>query len=168
MLWIKAFHIIFVTSWFAGLFYLPRIFVNLAMVSSEQERSRLLLMSHKLYRFVTPIGALALLSGTWLWLGYGFTGVWLHIKLTLVLFLIAYHFYCGKLLEDFKKGGLKPKYRADKLCDMKNMPIPRRIIKTPNALLNRMLQYSSEGRRHTPNKGTLQLFILKNTKQINN
>lgn len=104
MLWIKALHIILITSWFAGLFYLPRIFVNLAMVKGEEERSRLLLMSHKLYRFVTPIGALALLSGTWLWLGYGFTGVWLHIKLTLVLFLIAYHFYCGKLLEDFKQG----------------------------------------------------------------
>jgi len=104
MLWIKAFHIIFVTSWFAGLFYLPRIFVNLAMVNSEQERSRLLIMSHKLYRFVTPIGALALLTGTWLWLGYGFVGVWLHIKLTLVLFLVVYHFYCGKLLKDFDTG----------------------------------------------------------------
>ncbi|MDP2804373.1 MAG: CopD family protein [Gallionellaceae bacterium] len=104
MLWIKAFHIIFITSWFAGLFYLPRLFVNLAMVAGEEERSRLLLMSHKLYRFVTPIGALALIFGTWLWLGYGFAGVWLHIKLTLVLVLIAYHFYCGKLLNDFKQG----------------------------------------------------------------
>lgn len=104
MLWIKAFHIILVTSWFAGLFYLPRIFVNLAMVTGEEERARLLLMSHKLYRFVTPIGALALMSGMWLWLGYGFSGVWLHIKLTLVLVLIAYHFYCAKLLTDFKQG----------------------------------------------------------------
>jgi putative membrane protein len=104
MLWIKAFHIIFVTSWFAGLFYLPRLFVNLAMVKGEEERARLLLMSHKLYRFVTPIGALALLFGTWLWLGYGISGVWLHIKLTLVLVLVAYHFYCGKLLNDFKQG----------------------------------------------------------------
>jgi putative membrane protein len=104
MLWIKAFHIIFVTSWFAGLFYLPRIFVNLAMVKGEEERARLLLMSHKLYRFVTPIGALALAFGTWLWLGYGISGVWLHIKLTLVLVLIGYHFYCGKLLNDFKQG----------------------------------------------------------------
>jgi putative membrane protein len=104
MLWIKAFHLIFVTSWFAGLFYLPRIFVNLAMVHGEQERSRLLIMAHKLYRFVTPIGALALLFGTWLWLGYGFAGGWLHIKLTLVLFLVAYHFYCGKLLKDFDTG----------------------------------------------------------------
>ncbi len=104
MLWIKAFHIILVTSWFAGLFYLPRIFVNLAMVTGAEERSRLLLMSHKLYRFVTPIAGLALLTGLWLWLGYGFAGVWLHIKLTLVLVLVAYHFYCGKILNDFKQG----------------------------------------------------------------
>lgn len=104
MLWIKAFHIIFVTSWFAGLFYLPRIFVNLAMVEQEAERERLLLMAHKLYRFMTPLGVLALVFGTWLWLGYGFSGGWLHAKLTLVLFLIAYHFYCGKLLAAFKQG----------------------------------------------------------------
>lgn len=102
MLWIKALHIILVTSWFAGLFYLPRIFVNLAMVKGEEERARLLLMARKLYRFVSPIGVLVLLSGTWLWLGYGFAGVWLHIKLTLVLFLVAYHLYCGKLLADFE------------------------------------------------------------------
>ena len=104
MLWIKAFHIIFVTSWFAGLFYLPRIFVNLAMAKEDAERERLLLMSHKLYRFVTPIAALALLFGLWLWLGYGISGVWLHIKLLLVAILVAYHFYCGKLLALFKQG----------------------------------------------------------------
>jgi len=104
MLWVKAFHIIFVTSWFAGLFYLPRIFVNLAMAREDAERERLLLMSHKLYRFVTPIAALALLFGLWLWLGYGITGVWLHIKLLLVVFLVAYHFYCGRLLALFKQG----------------------------------------------------------------
>ena len=104
MLWVKAFHIIFVTSWFAGLFYLPRIFVNLAMAREDAERERLLLMSHKLYRFVTPIAALALLFGLWLWLGYGITGVWLHIKLTLVVILVAYHFYCGRLLALFKQG----------------------------------------------------------------
>ncbi|MDE2117449.1 MAG: CopD family protein [Betaproteobacteria bacterium] len=104
MLWVKAFHIIFVTSWFAGLFYLPRIFVNLAMAREDAERERLLLMSHKLYRFVTPIAALALLFGLWLWLGYGITGVWLHIKLLLVVILVAYHFYCGRLLALFKQG----------------------------------------------------------------
>lgn len=104
MLWVKAFHIIFVTSWFAGLFYLPRIFVNLAMAKEDVERERLLLMSHKLYRFVTPIAALALLFGLWLWLGYGITGGWMHIKLLLVVVLVAYHFYCGKLLALFKQG----------------------------------------------------------------
>ena len=104
ILWVKAFHIIFVTSWFAGLFYLQRIYVNLAMAKEDVERERLLLMSHKLYRFVTPIAALALLFGTWLWLGYGFSGVWLHIKLLLVVILVAYHFYCGHLLTLFKQG----------------------------------------------------------------
>jgi putative membrane protein len=104
MLWVKAFHIIFVTSWFAGLFYLPRIFVNLAMAGEGAERERLLLMSHKLYRFVTPIAALALAFGLWLWLGYGIAGVWLHIKLLLVLVLVVYHFYCGRLLTLFKQG----------------------------------------------------------------
>lgn len=104
MLWIKAFHIIFVTSWFAGLFYLPRIYVNLAMATQDAERERLLLMAHKLYRFMTPLGVLALAFGMWLWLGYGFSGGWLHAKLTLVLLLIAYHFYCGKLLAAFKQG----------------------------------------------------------------
>ena len=83
MLWIKAFHIVFVVSWFAGLFYLPRLFVNLAMVPAEStaERERLLLMAGKLYRFVTPIAWLAMGLGIWLWLGYGITGGWMHAKL---------------------------------------------------------------------------------------
>ncbi|MDR2626100.1 MAG: CopD family protein [Zoogloeaceae bacterium] len=103
---LKALHIFFVVSWFAGLFYLPRIFVNLAMVAqeSEAERARLLLMAEKLYRFMTPLGALALGLGLWLWLGYGFGGVWLHIKLLLVLLLVAYNFYCGLLLRRFQRG----------------------------------------------------------------
>jgi len=104
MLWIKSFHIIFVTSWFAGLFYLPRIFVNLAMASEKAELDRLLLMSHKLYRFVTPIAYLALATGIWLWLGYGFEGMWLNLKLALIVLLTAYHFYCGHLLSRFKQG----------------------------------------------------------------
>jgi putative membrane protein len=104
MLWIKAFHIIFVTSWFAGLFYLPRIFVNLAMAKEEAELARLLLMAHKLYRFVTPIAYLALGLGTWLWLGYDFAGMWLNLKLALIIPLVAYHFYCGYLLKKFKQG----------------------------------------------------------------
>lgn len=104
MLWVKAFHIIFVVSWFAGLFYLPRIFVNLAQTGDGAERERLLLMAHKLYRFMTPIGVLALVFGIWLWLGYGFWGGWLHAKMTLVLILLGYHYYCGRLLSAFMQG----------------------------------------------------------------
>jgi putative membrane protein len=104
MLWIKSFHIIFVTSWFAGLFYLPRIFVNLAMATEKVELDRLLLMAHKLYRFVTPIAYLTLATGIWLWLGYEFAGMWMNIKLGLIVILIAYHHYCGHLLAQFKSG----------------------------------------------------------------
>ena len=106
LLWVKAFHIFFVVSWFAGLFYLPRIFVNLAMVPVENvaERERLLIMAAKLYKFVTPIGLLAVALGLWLWLGFGFMGAWLHVKTTLVAILLGYHFYCGKLLKDFAAG----------------------------------------------------------------
>jgi len=106
MLWVKSFHIVFVVSWFAGLFYLPRIFVNLAMVPADSaaERARLLLMAGKLYRFVTPIGALAVIFGLWLWFGYGFSGGWLHAKTALVAALIGYHFWCGRLLGAFVRG----------------------------------------------------------------
>ena len=106
MLVSKALHIIFVVSWFAGLFYLPRIFVNLAMVPADSaaERERLLLMARKLYRFMTPLGVLAVALGLWLWLGYGFTGGWLHAKTALVVFLIGYHAYCGALLKRFAAG----------------------------------------------------------------
>ena len=106
MLVVKSLHIWMVVSWFAGLFYLPRIFVNLAMVepASVAERDRLLLMAGKLYRFMTPIGVLAVGLGLWLWLGYGFSGGWLHAKTTLVVGLVAYHFYCGRVLRDFQAG----------------------------------------------------------------
>lgn len=103
MLWVKSLHIIFVTSWFAGLFYLPRLFVNHAMVDGDAAE-RLMLMERKLYRFMTPLAVLALGFGSWLWLGYGISGHWMHAKLTLVLVLIGYHFYCGKLLNDFALG----------------------------------------------------------------
>ena len=104
MLIVKALHLWMVVSWFAGLFYLPRIFVNLAMVEpgSIAERDRLLLMAGKLYRFMTPLGILAIGFGLWLWLGFGFSGGWLHAKTALVLVLVAYHLYCGRVLRDFQ------------------------------------------------------------------
>jgi len=101
MLWVKAFHIFFVVSWFAGLFYLPRIFVNHAMAAEPAEIARLKLMERKLYRFVTPIGALAIVFGLWLWFGYGFSGGWLHAKTALVAVLAGYHLYCGHLVKEF-------------------------------------------------------------------
>ena len=104
MLWIKALHIVFVTSWFAGLFYLPRLFVNHAMVTDEATITRITLMEHKLFKFMLPLSVLALVFGMWLWLGYGITGKWLHAKLVLVAGLVAYHIYCGKIMQDFIKG----------------------------------------------------------------
>ena len=100
-LYLKALHIFFVVSWFAGLFYLPRIFVNLAMAEPGRETERLLLMSHKLLRFMTPLGVLTLATGIGLWQGYGFGGGWLHAKLALVTLLVAYHGYCFRLHADF-------------------------------------------------------------------
>jgi protoporphyrinogen IX oxidase len=104
-LWIKAFHIVFVASWFAGLFYLPRIFVNLAMVpaDSHAERERLLLMGRKLYRFSTLLMVPALLLGLWLWLGCGITGGWMLAKLLLVLAVLGYHVGCRSLLGRFEQ-----------------------------------------------------------------
>ena len=104
MPWIKALHLIFVISWFAGLFYLPRLFVNHAMVTDQATQERLSLMEHKLYRFMLPLAILAIVFGTWLVVAYGINGGWLHAKLLLVAGLIAYHAYCGKLMRDFSAG----------------------------------------------------------------
>ncbi|MDQ0073704.1 putative membrane protein [Variovorax boronicumulans] len=111
MLWVKSLHIVFIASWFAGLFYLPRIFVNLAMVPPESvaERERLLLMARKLLRFTTFLAVPALGFGLWLWLGYGIGrgpgNGWMHAKLALVLVAIGYHHGCGVLLRRFVAGG---------------------------------------------------------------
>lgn len=105
MLWVKAFHIVFVASWFAGLFYLPRIFVNLAMVSpgSVAERERLLIMARKLLRFTTLLAVPAVGLGLWLWLGWWRgAGGWLHAKLFLVLLVIGYHHSCAVLLRKLR------------------------------------------------------------------
>jgi putative membrane protein len=106
MLWVKAFHIVFVASWFAGLFYLPRIFVNLAMETDGAARTRLLLMARKLFRFMTILAVPALALGLWLWLGYGIgegpENGWLHAKLLVVVLLISYHVACWRALKIFE------------------------------------------------------------------
>ena len=110
MLWIKSLHIVFIASWFAGLFYLPRIFVNLAMVpeGSTDERDRLLLMARKLLRFMTVIAAPALFFGLWLWAGYGIGwgqgNAWMHAKLLAVGLCIGYHYVCSVLLKQLARG----------------------------------------------------------------
>jgi protoporphyrinogen IX oxidase len=113
MLWIKALHIVFVASWFAGLLYLPRIFVNLALVPSDSaaERARLLLMARKLYKFTMILSVPAVLLGILLWLGYGIgrgTGqYWLHAKLVVVFVAIGYTHSCGSLLKKLENGTSK-------------------------------------------------------------
>jgi protoporphyrinogen IX oxidase len=110
MLWVKAFHIVFVASWFAGLFYLPRIFVNLAMVPPESvaERERLLLMARKLLRFTTLLAVPAIALGLWLWWGYGIGrgpgNGWMHAKLLVVLLAVGYHHACAGMLRRFVAG----------------------------------------------------------------
>ena len=108
MLWIKALHIVFVTSWFAGLFYLPRILVNLTMETDAAAKARLLLMGRKLYRFMTMLAVLAVAFGLVMWLyfgiGQGPGNGWLHAKLFLVVLLIGYHHGCGVLLKKFERG----------------------------------------------------------------
>jgi putative membrane protein len=104
MLWIKIFHIVFVIAWFAGLFYLPRILVNLAADNEPAARARLLAMARKLYRFMSLLAVPALAFGLWLWLGYGISGGWLHAKLVLVILLIGYHHGCGRLLRKFEEN----------------------------------------------------------------
>ncbi len=103
MLWVKAFHIVFMVTWFAGLFYLPRLFVYHAMTEDAAGRERFKLMERKLYYGIMAPGAvLTIAFGLWLWLGYDRTGGWMHAKLVLVAALVAYHLWCGKLLNDFK------------------------------------------------------------------
>ncbi len=104
MLWIKSFHIIFMVTWFAGLFYLPRLFVYHAMSEDAASRERFKIMERKLFfGIMTPGAVLTIGFGLWLWLGYGFYGGWLYAKMALVAVLVVYHLYCGKLMVDFKQ-----------------------------------------------------------------
>ncbi|MFM7272433.1 MAG: CopD family protein [Gammaproteobacteria bacterium] len=108
LLWAKALHIIFMVCWFAGLFYLPRLFVNHAMAEDAATRRQLGIMERKLYRFVTPFGWLTAIFGFWLlwvnWPAYRGEG-WMHAKLLLVALLAAYHVACGRLVKLFAEDG---------------------------------------------------------------
>ena len=105
MLWIKAFHLIFMVAWFAGLFYLPRLFVNHAMTDNQATRDQFKIMERKLYKFITPWMVLTLVFGFWMLYAYAWSAfgqmIWLHAKLALIALLVAFHFYCGKLVKDF-------------------------------------------------------------------
>ena len=107
MLWLKALHLIFMVTWFAGLFYLPRLYVYHAMSEDKTSIERFKIMERKLfYGITTPGGVLTILFGLLTlgqmgWAAYA-GSYWLHIKLGLVLLLVIYHIYCGKLLLDFK------------------------------------------------------------------
>ena len=107
MLWVKAFHVIFMVTWFAGLFYLPRLFVYHAMSHDDISIERFKIMEHKLfYGIMTPGALITLILGLWMlfdngWLA-GSQMLWLQIKLALVMVLLIYHGWCWKLLQDFK------------------------------------------------------------------
>ena len=104
MLWVKWLHIVFMVTWFAGLFYLPRLFVYHALSQDTLSRERFKVMERKLYwGIMTPGAVLTLFFGLWLWLGWGFSGGWLHAKLALAMVLVGYHAWCGKLLQDFRR-----------------------------------------------------------------
>jgi putative membrane protein len=114
MLWIKSFHIVFVASWFAGLFYLPRIYVNLAEETDAHTRARLLLMARRLLRFTTLLAIPALLLGVWLMAGYGIGqgSAWLNAKLAFVVLVIGYHGALALLLHRFSTKGINWSARA--------------------------------------------------------
>jgi len=106
MLLVKSLHLVFMVTWFAGLFYLPRLFVYHTQASDPISLERFKVMERKLFwGIATPGGVLTLAFGLWLWLGwFQGAGSWLHAKLALVALLVAYHFWCGKLLLDFRHG----------------------------------------------------------------
>ncbi|MEI6738615.1 MAG: CopD family protein [Pseudomonadota bacterium] len=105
MLWIKAFHIVFMVAWFAGLFYLPRLFVYHTLADDAISKERFKIMERKLYfGIMMPCMIITTALGVWLWSEYhiGFNLHWMNTKLALVCILIVYHFYLGKLMVDFK------------------------------------------------------------------
>ena len=104
MLWVKSLHIVFVVAWFAGLFYLPRLFVYHALADDTASRERFKVMERKLYRGIMhPTMVLTLATGLWMWLGYGISGAWLHAKMGLVVVLVAYHSWLGGFVRAFAR-----------------------------------------------------------------
>lgn len=107
MLWLKTFHILFVMSWMAGIFYLPRIFVHFVEGRQAGEQvDRLAIMARKLYGFMTIMMVLAIGTGLWLWLAYGFVGGWLHVKIAFVVLMLVYHYWTKARMKEMQKGSL--------------------------------------------------------------
>lgn len=104
-MWLKAWHLVFMVTWFAGMFYLPRLFVYHAMTDDDAGNERFKIMERKLYYFTLPWMILTLFFGFWMLYDYAWQAysksLWLHIKLMLIALLVAYQFYCGKLMRDF-------------------------------------------------------------------
>ncbi|MFT5707861.1 MAG: putative membrane protein [Oceanospirillaceae bacterium] len=116
MLWVKVFHILAMTSWMAGILYLPRIFVHFADGSrAGEDVGRLKIMGRKLYKFTSLMAAFTVVLGIWLWLGFGFSGAWLHAKLLFVGLLMGYHFNCGRMVKQMQTVGLAKSSRYYRL-----------------------------------------------------
>jgi len=112
-LWIKTFHLVFVMAWMAAVFYLPRILVNIAEAGDAGAvRERLVLMGRRLYRFGHVMFGIAVLLGLVLWLYYGVSGGWLHVKLVLVIVMFAFYIVTGRWLKGIDKGRALPSGRA--------------------------------------------------------
>lgn len=120
MLWVKAFHLIFVITWFSAIFYLPRLFVYHAMCEDEAGNERFKVMERKLYRgIMTPSAIATVLLGGWLLSFYSIEAIaamhWLHLKLVLVVFVLGYHHYCGRVIQQFKNNANKRSHKFYRL-----------------------------------------------------
>ena len=121
MPWVKAFHIVFVIAWLAGLLYLPRLFVYHSMSHDETSRARFVVMERKLFTIMSVGGAGALIFGLWLLHAYTWAihhdAAWLHLKLGLVIALIVYHLYCARLMHALRAGECRHGHRFFRLIN---------------------------------------------------